>query len=100
MRSEHLGDPVEQLDGHGVAEGVEEAFADEGADDADPAAAQRRRDRVRARVAQLGGRSEDALRVAGATRGLPAKVSDAVDGETPARAATAARVGRPAAGGR
>src|SRR5687768_15340350 len=37
-------------------------------------------------------------RVAGATRGLPAKVSDAVDGETPARAATAARVGRPVGG--
>src|SRR3954467_9305293 len=37
-------------------------------------------------------------RVAGATRGLPAKASDAVDGETRARAATAASVGRPVGG--
>jgi hypothetical protein len=29
------------------------------------------------------------------TRGLPAKASEAVDGETPARDATAASVGRP-----
>ncbi|MDT7709807.1 MAG: hypothetical protein QOG20_5414, partial [Pseudonocardiales bacterium] len=34
-------------------------------------------------------------RVPGVTRGLPEKASDAVDGDTPARAATAASVGRP-----
>ena len=61
VRAEHLGDPVEQLDGDGVAEGVEQAFADEGADHADAAAAQRRGDRVRARVAELGGGGEDAV---------------------------------------
>ena len=33
-------------------------------------------------------------RVAGATRGLPENASDAVEGDTPARAATVASVGR------
>ena len=47
--AEHLGDPVHHLHGDGVAEGVEQALADEGADDAAAAAAQRRRDRVGAR---------------------------------------------------
>jgi hypothetical protein len=36
--------------------------------------------------------------VDGATRGLPANARDAVDGETPARDATAASVGLPVPG--
>ena len=59
MPAEHLGDAVEQLDGDGVAEGVEQALADEGADHPGPSPAQRRGDRVRTGVAELGGRGED-----------------------------------------
>ena len=67
VAAEHLGDAVEQLDGDRVAERVEQAFPDEGADDAAPTAAQRRGDRVRAGVAQLGGRAR------GRGRGWPVR---------------------------
>ena len=61
MRAEHLGDAVQQLHRHRVAEGVEQPFADEHPDHAAAAAAQRRGDRVGARVAELGRGGEHAL---------------------------------------
>jgi hypothetical protein len=73
VRPEHLGDAVQQLDGHRIAEGVEQPLTDEGPDHAAAAAAQGGREGVGPGVAELGGGGEDA--VAGG-RGDPAAAGE------------------------
>ena len=91
-RVELLGQPVEDGEREGVAEGVEEAVLDDDGDRACAALAQRARQRVGPGPAELGrGRAHP---VAGgrATGPLPLKTSEAVLIETSARSATSRSV--------
>ena len=93
---EHLGDAVQQLDGHRVAERVEQPFADEHPDHAAAAAAERRGDRVGARVAELGRGGEHAVAGGGGDARAAGERQRRRRGGDPGRAATPASVGRTA----